>query len=458
MKEYTGPGALSKLASIVKELLNRKQDKLTGGAGQIVGFDEQGAAVAQASAGRSAAGKAVQPVQDSTVTAAEGAEVFNDFRARTFDSAGFPAQGNVASSTYSHAEGAKTTASGDSSHAEGVKTLASGAAAHAEGGASSGKSGSTASGYAAHAEGVSTSASGYCAHAEGLETTASSECTHAEGWLAKATGFRSHAEGYATVASGSNAHAGGYITQASALNSFAYGRNVTASCPGGAAFGVFNKIIEDTVSVLTVGGGTADNARMNCLRVTPSGVFGAGSYNASGADYAELFEWADGNPDSADRAGRFVTLDGEKLRLARPEDPFVLGIVSGDPSVVGDVYDDQWSGMFLRDIFGRTIMEMRDFPEETGPGGETLIPARAELVPKLNPDYDHTQKYTPRTQRPEWDAVGLMGKLVAVDDGTCQINGWCAVGEGGIATTSIKRTRYRVMARLDDTHIRVLIL
>ena len=52
----------------------------------------------------------------------------------------------------------------------------------------------------------------------------------------------------------------------------------------------------------------------------------------------------------------------------------------------------------------------------------------------------------------------MMGKLVAVDDGTCQVNGWCAVGEGGKATHSDARTRYRVMARLDETHIRVLIL
>ena len=51
-----------------------------------------------------------------------------------------------------------------------------------------------------------------------------------------------------------------------------------------------------------------------------------------------------------------------------------------------------------------------------------------------------------------------MGKLVAVDDGTCQVNGWCTVGEGGKATHSDARTSYRVMARLDETHIRVLIL
>jgi len=54
--------------------------------------------------------------------------------------------------------------------------------------------------------------------------------------------------------------------------------------------------------------------------------------------------------------------------------------------------------------------------------------------------------------------VGMLGKLVAVDDGTCQVNGWCTVGGDGKATTSTERTRYRVMARLDERHVKVLIL
>ena len=29
-----------------------------------------------------------------------------------------------------------------------------------------------------------------------------------------------------------------------------------------------------------------------------------------------------------------------------------------------------------------------------------------------NPDYDPTRTYVPRSQRKEWDAIGLMGKLV----------------------------------------------
>ena len=93
-----------------------------------------------------------------------------------------------------------------------------------------------------------------------------------------------------------------------------------------------------------------------------------------------------------------------------------------------------------------------------GPNGEVILPERTERRQKLNPAYDHTKKYLPRTQRPEWDAVGLLGKLVAVDDGSCVPDGWCTVGPGGVATASKEPAKYRVMARLDENHIRIMIL
>ena len=210
------------------------------------------------------------------------------------------------------------------------------------------------------------------------------------------------------------------------------------------------------------------SATSNIFRVSSTNVYGSGAYNSSGADYAEMFEWADSNPEQEDRCGLFVTLDGEKIRLAQPGDGYILGIVSGNPSVVGDVYDDQWQGMYLYDIFGRPIYEDVMVPEETMemPDPEdaskmithVIHPAHMEHRQKINPNYDNTQKYLPRSERPEWDAVGLLGKLVAVDDGTCEINGYCTVGVGGIATASEKQSKYRVMARLDDTHIRIMIL
>lgn len=454
-----------------------KQDKLTGTAGQVVGFNAEGEAVAQPGVGRSMAGQTVEPVQGETVTAGAGAEIFNDYNKRTYSSEGAVTAGNVASGDNSHAEGRCTTASGSGSHAEGVMTVASAYTAHSEGNATTASgswahaegNSSIASSGASHAEGRSTVASGTTSHAEGYSTTASKDASHAEGYSTTASGNYAHSEGFQSAAGGSASHAEGSSTKAIGTYTHASGDQTVAEFWGETAVGRYNVRKNPSGSLgdlFVVGKGSSDAARSNAFRVDHSGCYGTGSWNSSGADYAELFEWLDSNPAAEDRAGLFVTLEGDRLRLAGPEDDFVLGIVSAAPSVVGDVYDDQWAGMYLRDVFGRTIMEMQDFPAETTQVPredgtmETveLIPARRELAPKLNPDYDHTIKYLPRTQRPEWDAVGMMGKLVAVDDGTCQVNGWCAVGEGGKATHSDARTRYRVMARLDETHIRVLIL
>lgn len=268
------------------------------------------------------------------------------------------------------------------------------------------------------------------------------------------------------------------------LGSSSYTEDVDPSGIGKVYLGAYNNN-DNLNGSLIVGVGSVEGFstnRKNGLRVTSTNVVGL-AYQSTGADYAEMFEWLDGNPDAQDRVGRFVTLDGDKLRLAGPDDDFILGIVSGNPSIVGDVYDDQWVGKEMRDIFGRPVWEEIDVPDEV-----REVPAKIRRVPdpehegrfieevveeahkeivrrahkarvlKLNPEYDETQKYLPRSDRAEWDTVGMMGKLVALDDGTCQVNGWCAPGENGAATASAERTKYRVMARLDDSHIRVLVL
>ena len=51
-----------------------------------------------------------------------------------------------------------------------------------------------------------------------------------------------------------------------------------------------------------------------------------------------------------------------------------------------------------------------------------------------------------------------MGKLVVKDDGTCVSGGFCRCNNNGIATNSLNSTRYRVLKRLDNSHIKVLIL
>jgi hypothetical protein len=132
-------------------------------------------------------------------------------------------------------------------------------------------------------------------------------------------------------------------------------------------------------------------------------AFADGSWSGGGADYAEYFEWSDGNLDAEDRRGIAVVLDGEKIRPALAgEDP--IGVISGNPSVVGDSAWNKWSGKYLRDDYGTYIFEDYEVTDEEG---STVVQQRR----KLNPAYDPDVEYTSREERPEWDCVGLMGKL-----------------------------------------------
>jgi hypothetical protein len=132
-------------------------------------------------------------------------------------------------------------------------------------------------------------------------------------------------------------------------------------------------------------------------------AFADGTWTGGGADYAEYFEWSDGNTSSEDRRGISVVLDGNKIREAiAGEEP--IGVISGNPSVVGDADGDRWKGKYLRDDFGSYVWE--DY-EVVNDEGEIVVQQRR----KLNPDFNPDTEYVTRENRPEWDCVGLMGKL-----------------------------------------------
>ena len=388
--------------------------------------------VTEKKAGKSVAGQKVRPTIDTigTVTVGDNAEIFNDYRDRTYASDGskFAAEGNVASGNFSHAEGLSTTASGENSHAEGAKTIASGENSHAEG------SGTTASGISSHAEGWVTVASGYA--------------SHAEGWSSKASGDFSHAEGSGTTASGECSHATGSHTIANGRQfvSGKWNKNMNG-CKTDSDQSADN-------SIFIVGYGTEDT-QANAFRISAAGkCYGTQSFGSSGADYAEYFEWRDGNKNNEDRRGLFVTLDGDKIRLANGNDDYIVGVISANPSIIGDVQSENWHGMYKKDIFGQSLTETIEIPESTNEKTGEVIPAHTVTKYVVNPDYNPDEEYISREFRKEWACVGLMGKLIVVDDGTCEVNGYCKATNGGKATKA--ETGYRVMKRLDDTHIQIL--
>lgn len=175
-------------------------------------------------------------------------------------------------------------------------------------------------------------------------------------------------------------------------------------------------------------------------------VGGAGGIASDGgtamstpADYADMMEWADGNPAGEDRIGYSVVLDGEKVRIATadddPED--VIGIGSGNPSVCGGAGWNRWGGKFETDDFNRTMtedyeaVEWTELPEPTeeDPDPRPAIHSFAvESIPdgvqpppsaiysiqrrrKLSANFDPTAPYIPRAERAEWDPIGLVGRI-----------------------------------------------
>ena len=171
------------------------------------------------------------------------------------------------------------------------------------------------------------------------------------------------------------------------------------------------------------------------------------NWNAGGADYAEYFEWSDGNPSNEDRRGYSVILEGNKIRQALVgETP--MGVISGNPSVVGDAAWSKWDGKYLTDDFGTYILEeytvteweaevidmeatedteatyktaTKSFQSDKIPADE-IVPSNALVLTEdangntferrtLNPDWNPDTEYVPREDRQEWDTVGLMGKL-----------------------------------------------
>ena len=296
--------------------------------------------------------------------------------------------------------------------------------------------------------------------AEGYHTTASGEGSHAEGCVSTASSNYSHAEGYATTASGQTSHAEGWKTSASNIASHASGHFNAEMTTGGAT--------SNTVgTALVVGNGTSYTALSNAFSVMYDGTVKAMSTITASttADYAEFFEWLDGNPDSEDRVGYFVTMDGDKIRIANADDDYILGVVSGEPFVLGNGDCDTWNGMFLHDEFRRTIYEpapkLKEILDDDGnPTGEfEEIEGEFEGTrPKLNPEYDYTQKYISRFDRKEWAPVGMLGVLAVRHDGTARVNGYVTVNSDGIATACEKNNTnaYRVIKSNSESVVEVV--
>lgn len=403
----------------------------------------------------------------------------------------------VASGNFSHAEGDPTIASGYSSHAEGIETHSSGYASHAQGiGGDFINLGevfeSASAGPASHSEGYQTRSTGQGSHSEGFSTLASNTAAHAEGAGTRSSGTASHAEGIGALASGDASHAHGTSTSALSVNSTTMGLRTTVPDDSNT-----NGILlqgKDTLanSLSRLGviteyssqfgyGDQFDNPALGLhTAITSTGINGdgrvfSGQFLPLGQDYAERFEWADGNPQQEDRVGYFVTTVDDKIVIANKEDR-PIGIVSGTAGLVADNGNMYWYGRYERDKFGR-ILHTRDYyrknkeklknhvAEEFDPSDLAYLQKVAhdnnividdwtpEMIPVLNKNWKIDQEYHSRAVRPEWATVGLLGKIYVRATAQCQVGKYCDCGDNGMA---IPGSKWKILKRSAADVIQIL--
>ena len=155
---------------------------------------------------------------------------------------------------------------------------------------------------------------------------------------------------------------------------------------------------------ITKGGTGADNAqeaRVNLGIETANGTVTSGN-----ADFAEVGEWSDGNPESQNRIGYFVCLDthipGVNIRMVTSDDD-IRGVTVTAPAFSGNCSADKF--------------------DENG---------------ALLPQYDY---------------VACIGIVSVIDDGTCYVGGRCMPNENSTASAVTGEYGYLVMERIDDNHV-----
>lgn len=184
--------------------------------------------------------------------------------------------------------------------------------------------------------------------------------TYANGDGAVAMGIDSYANGEGAVAIGIRSKASGY-------GAVAMGTDTQAISADAVAFGMHNsptKRIDDTdyYCIFSIGCGTLSSSENAFCIIQQSSTYNAYfKYNVyaaninsnNGADYAEYFEWSDGNPDNEDRIGHFVAIDSNgKIKIAS-SNTNVIGVISGFSSVIGNTASEEWHKKYVRDIYGR---------------------------------------------------------------------------------------------------------
>ena len=136
----------------------------------------------------------------------------------------------------------------------------------------------------------------------------------------------------------------------------------------------------------------------------------SGTVVSQNADFAEVAEWADGNPNNEDRTGYFVCanvpVDGIVMKKATSIDD-VKGVTILSPAFAGNYTKDK-------------------------------LDSNGNLLPK-------------------YSFVAIIGFVPVIDNGTCTVGGRCMPDDNGCAIPSSNSMGYQVVNRIDENRVLIII-
>lgn len=186
---------------------------------------------------------------------------------------------------------------------------------------------------------------------------------------------------------------------------------------------------DDDSIIFVIGSGYDDSRRQNLLLAQRkkiairSGEFGQDWIG----DFAEYFEWHDGNIDNEDRIGYMVQVNENKIEKANDLEK-CIGVITNTNAVTIASCSFEWHNKYLKDEWSRVILDENN-------------------QPILNPEFNEKQVYLPREKRKEWAPVGLLGQLLTRQDGTLKVGGFAGCKDG-IATDA--ESGYRVLKIINE--------
>lgn len=128
------------------------------------------------------------------------------------------------------------------------------------------------------------------------------------------------------------------------------------------------------------------------------------------ADFAEVGEWSDGNPNAENRLCHFVSISKNEngiTMVKATSNSGIRGVTIADPAFAANAGDDKY--------------------DDNG-----------KLLSKYN-------------------YVAFAGFATVIDNGTCAVNKRCVSDDNGCATPSSNSMGYQVIDRVDDTHVLILV-